>query len=118
MTTKPSPHNNSLKGVEHTDNPNRLLIPRLLASLLSLFIIGIGLKAVLSAHYFARSGRLGMEITVDGPPAIVMGIGLIFWGLIPLTLWFSSRRSRVVWLLLCIISAAVSFGVSASLHHG
>ncbi|MDD2463306.1 MAG: hypothetical protein PHI97_04860 [Desulfobulbus sp.] len=119
MTTNPSPNNNqSPKSIERTARPNLMLIPRLLASLLSLFIVGLGFQVVLSAHYFARSGKLGVEITVDGPPAIAMGIGLIFWGLIPLTLWFTSRRFRIVWLIFCILSAAVFFGVSASLHHG
>jgi len=108
-------HKNSPDGKKRTGHPNFLLIPRVLASLVSLFIVGIGFKAVMTAHYFARSGRLGMEITVNGPPAVAMGIGIIFWGFIPLTLWFNTKRSRGIWLIFCVIIAALFFAISSHL---
>jgi len=95
----------------------KLLIPRIMASSLSLIIIVIGAMAVMTAHYYIRNGKLGMEITLDGSPAIAMGVSTIFLGLLPLTLWFSSKRTKAVWLISCFVAAAVAYGVSVSLQH-
>lgn len=105
------------KNISRTGGTNGKLVPRLVASLLCGFIVGVGFRAVLSAHYFARSGKLGMEITLDGPAAVAIGICIIFLGGLPLTVWFSSRRAKMVWAILCIIAATVSYYVSTSLQH-
>ena len=94
-----------------------LLIPRIMASLLCLLIVVLGAMAVMTAHYYIRNGRLGMEITLDGSPAVAMGASTIFLGLLPLALWFRTKRARAVWLLFCFTAAAVGYGVSVFLQH-
>ncbi len=108
-------HDKSPEAGKQTGRPNSLLIPRILASLVSLFIVGVGFKAVMTAHYFARSGRLGMEIIVKGPAAVAMGVGLICWGFVPLALWFNTKLSRAVWLISCVFFAALFFRISSYL---
>ena len=95
----------------------KLLIPRIMASLLSLIIVVIGSMAVMTAHYYIRNGRLGMEITLDGSPAIAMGVSTIFLGLLPLTLWFPNKRPKATWLIFCFVAATVAYCVSVSLQH-
>jgi len=90
-----------------------MLVPRLLATLLSIFIVGIGFKAVVTAHYYARSGKLGMEVTLNGPPAVAMGLSVISLGFLPLILWVTSKRYKVLWGISCIV-AAIFFYFAAS----
>ena len=96
-----------------------LLVPRLIASLFCLLTFAISIRAILTAHYYARSGQLGgIDILLDGLPAIVMGFCTLFWGLIPLALWFRAKRTRVMWAVACFVAAATAFLVSVFLQHG
>ena len=96
----------------------KLLVPRLMSSLFSLIALETGVMAVLTAHYYARSGQLGgTDISLEGWPAIVMGLSTIFLGLIPLALWVRTRRTRIVWAIACFVVATVAFFVSVSLQH-
>jgi hypothetical protein len=58
-----------------------------------------------------------MEITLEGSPAIAMGVSTIFLGLLPLTLWLRTKRTKAVWVIACFVAAAVAFWVSVSLQH-
>jgi cation transport ATPase len=118
MNINNTPHSNASR--DDTNGAGRskeLLIPRIMASLLCLIIVVIGAMAVMTAHYYLRNGRLGMEITLEGLPAVAMGASTIFLGLLPLALWFRTKRTRVVWLILCFVAAAVAYGVSVFLQH-
>ena len=94
-----------------------LLVPRLMASLLSLILVVMGVVAIQTGHYSARSARLGgVEISLEGLPAVVMGFSTLFLGLFPLLLWFRTKRARVIWAIGCLVAAGVSFWVSVSLQ--
>ena len=87
-----------------------MLLARLLATLTSLTFVALGLMSVMTQHYDGRSTKLGgAQVSLDGEPAVAMGWGMIFLGLLPLALWFSGKRPALAWLLFCISAAAVSF---------
>jgi hypothetical protein len=89
-------------------------IPRILASLLSLIIVSIGLRAILTAEYIARSGRLGVELVLSGPAAVASGVCVLCLGLLPLSLWFSeNRRLQFAWCLGCLIAASIAYYISS-----
>nr|WP_320011826.1 hypothetical protein [uncultured Desulfobulbus sp.] len=89
-------------------------IPRILASLLSLIIVIIGLRAVLTGEYIARSGRLGVELILTGPAAVYSGVCVICLGFLPLLLWFSKhRRLQIVLGIGCLIAAAIAYYLSS-----
>ena len=91
-----------------------LLVPRLLVSLISLTVVGLGIMALLTQHYYGRTSKLGgAEVSLDGVPAVAMGLGLAFFGLLPLAVWFPSKRPALAWAVACISAAAASFYVSA-----
>ena len=94
-----------------------LLVPRLLASLISLSVVGLGITAILTQHYYGRTTKLGgTEVSLDGGPAIAMGFCTLFFGLFPLALWFPARRPALVWVVACFSAAGVAFYISV--HSG
>jgi multisubunit Na+/H+ antiporter MnhB subunit len=94
-----------------------LLVPRLLASLISLSIVGLGVTVILTQHYYGRSTKLGgAEISLDGAAAIAMGFCTVFFGLFPLAFWFPAKRPALVWVVACFSAAGVAFYIS--LHSG
>ena len=94
-----------------------LLVPRLLASLISLSVVGLGITAILTQHYYGRTTKLGgTEVSLDGGPAIAMGFCTVFFGLFPLALWFPARRPALVWVVACFCAAGIAFYISV--HRG
>jgi hypothetical protein len=90
-----------------------LLVPRLLASLISLTVVGLGIMAVLTQHYYGRTSKLGSaEVSLDGAAAVGMGVATVFLGLVPLALWFPSKRPALAWAVASISAAAVCFCIS------
>ena len=90
----------------------KLLLPRLLASLVSLTLVGLGLAALWTQHYYGRTTKLGgAEVSIDGAPAVAMGLATVFLGLMPLALWFSRPRPAVAWSVAWAVAAAASFCV-------
>jgi len=57
-----------------------------------------------------------MEITLEGPPAVAIGLCIISLGLLPLTLWFTSKRFKVIWVILCVTAATLFYHLSASMQ--
>jgi cell division protein FtsW (lipid II flippase) len=87
-----------------------MLIPRLLASLISLTVVGLGIMAVVTQHYYGRSSKHGnAEVSLDGAAAVGMGVATVFLGLVPLALWFRSKRPALAWAVVCISVAAIAF---------
>jgi hypothetical protein len=90
-----------------------LLVPRLVMSLLSLTLIGLGVMTILTGHYYGRTSKLGgAENSLDGPAATAMGFSEVLFGLLPLAFWFRSKRPRIAWAVVCLIAAAAAFYVS------
>jgi len=91
-----------------------MLLPRLLVSLISLTLIGLGLMAVVTQSYYGRSSKMGgAEVSLNGTPAVAMGLFTVFLGLLPLALWFPGKRSALAWALACICAAAMALYVSS-----
>jgi hypothetical protein len=108
MTARPASKENRSK---------ELLVPRLLASLISLCVVGLGITAILTQHYYGRTTKLGgAEVSLDGGPAIAMGFCTVFFGLLPLALWFPAKRPALVWVVACFSAAGVAFYISV--HSG
>jgi hypothetical protein len=94
-----------------------LVVPRLLMSLISLTIVGLGVMAIVSGHYYGRTSKLGGgEISLDGPSATVMGLSTVLFGLFPLAFWFRTKRPAIVWAVACLIAAGAAFCVSVRIH--
>lgn len=92
------------------DRARDRLMLRLLLSLISLVLTGMGLLAVITAHYYGHSSRHGnVEVTLDGLQAVLMGLTEIFFGLMPLGAWFSTKRGVLCWMLGCVALAAAAF---------
>lgn len=90
-----------------------LLLPRLLMSLISITLVGLGVMAILTRHYYGRTSKLGgAEISLDGAPATAMGFSLVLFGLFPLALWFPAKRPAIVWVVACLIAAGAAFYIS------
>lgn len=120
MTKWNTPSTNESEGseamaapVSKERSPKEMLVPRLLASLISLTVVGLGIMAVLTQHYYGRTSKLGgAEVSLDGAAAVGMGVATVFLGLVPLALWFPSKRPALAWAVACISAAAISFCIS------
>ena len=90
-----------------------LLVARLLMSLISITLVGLGVMAILTGHYYGRTSKLGgAEISLDGPAATAMGFTEALFGLFPLAFWFRNKRPRIAWAVACLVAAAAAFYVS------
>ena len=102
-----------LEGDNHPHRSKDMLVPRLLATLISATVVGLGLLAVLTEHYYGRTSKLGgAEVTLYGGPAVATGWGLVCLGLLPLALWFPGKRSALAWSVVCVVAAGVWFGIA------
>jgi hypothetical protein len=100
-----------------TDRTKELFLPRLLMSLISLTIVGLGLVTIVTGHYFGSTSKLGgAEVSLDGSAATAMGVSTLLFGLFPLALWFRTRRPAIGWVVACFVAAGVAFYVSLRLH--
>lgn len=94
-----------------------LLLPRLLASLISVTFVGLGVMTIVTAHYYGRTSKLGgAEVTLDGPAATAMGYSTVLFGLFPLALWFRAARPRAAWAAGCFVAAAGAFYIATRLR--
>lgn len=99
------------------ERERELLLPRLLASLISATFVGLGVMAIVTAHYYGRTTKLGgAEVSMDGPAATAMGYSTVLFGLFPLALWFRAARPRAAWVVGCLVAAAAAFYVSTRLR--
>ena len=85
-----------------------LLMARLLVTLISGVIIGLGIFSIVTKHYYGYTSKLGgHEVVLDGIPAIKIGLGYILLGMSPLALWAKSGRAAGIWAALCLISGLI-----------
>lgn len=99
------------------ERERELLLPRLLVSLISATLVGLGVMTIVTAHYYGRTTKLGgAEITLDGPAATALGYSTVLFGLFPLALWFRATRPRAAWVVGCLVAAAGAFYVAMRLR--
>ncbi len=88
--------------------PTDKLVLRLLATLVSVSVVGLGSLSIWALHHYGSSGRLGSAAVLqDGVPAVTMGWVLVCVGLLPLALWFRGRRAAQAWCAACVAAAGV-----------
>ena len=89
------------------------LVARLLVSLISLTLVGLGLFAVFTQHYYGSTSKLGRAVvSLWGTPAVLMGLSTVFLGLAPLALWFASKKSAGLWATGWLAAAAITFVIA------
>ena len=89
---------------------NRKIL-RILLSMISLVVVGLGVMAILNEHYYGISTRYGYkEVNVDGIQAIRIGVTLILLGLIPMGVWWKTARQVMVWSIGCVMAFGVALG--------
>ena len=89
---------------------------RWLISLIALVMIGLGLWSIASQHYFGRTTKYGgAEVSLDGQPAVLMGLLYISLGLLPLAMWFRTPRAAAWWGSVC---ALAFFALLAAILYG
>jgi hypothetical protein len=88
-----------------TSPQSRLRLVRGLASFVALTMIGLGLLAITTQHYFGRTTKFGgAEVSLDGQSATLMGLLYILLGLFPLALWFRTPRTAVWFASVCAVA--------------
>lgn len=85
-----------------------LLVTRLLVTLISTVIVGLGIFSIVTESYYGYTSKLGgHEVVLNGMPAIKIGLGYILLGLSPLALWAKSGKVAGIWAALCLISGLI-----------
>jgi hypothetical protein len=85
-------------------------------SLISITLVGLGVMAILTGHYYGRTSKLGgAEISLDGPSGTAMGYSLVLFGLFPLALWIPAKRPAIAWVVTCLLAAGAALYVSIRL---
>ena len=93
-----------------------LRLARWLTSFIALVMIGLGLWSIASQHYFGRTTKFGgAEVSLDGQPAVLMGLLYISLGVLPLALWFRTPRAAAWWASVC---AAAFFALLVAVLDG
>ena len=95
---------------ESKKKPTRsdLRFVRWLGSLIAFAMIGLGLWSIASEHYFGRTTKFGgAEVSLDGQPAVLMGLLYIALGALPLGLWFRTAQMAVWWASACAVAFLV-----------
>ena len=94
--------------IKNTKKDRALLVARLLVTLISAVIIGLGIFSIITEHYYGYTSKLGgHEVILDGVPAIKVGLGYILLGMSPLALWAKSGKAAGIWAALCLISGLI-----------
>jgi hypothetical protein len=92
------------------------LVPRLLATLVSFTVIGLGLLAMVTLHYHGRGTQpSGAENSLEGTAAFVMGLSTVLAGMTPLALWFDTKRWALIWAFACTLGAGIVFLIALRL---
>ena len=93
-----------------------LRLARWLTSFIALVMIGLGLWSIASQHYFGRTTKFGgAEVSLDGQPAVLMGLLYISLGVLPLAVWFRTLREAAWWASVCTVAF---FALLAALLYG
>ena len=94
-----------------------LLLFRVLLSAVSLTLVGLGILAMATQHYYGRSNKYGVhELALDGQAATAMGVAMLLFGLTPLAVWLRSKWQAILWSMACLVGAALAVAVSIHLR--
>ena len=81
-----------------------------LAVSMSAFMFAYGAFIVSTEHYFGFTCNYGgAEVSVDGLPAVCLGIAIIVIGLTPMCLWAKSGKAAGFWAGSCMIVSILLF---------
>jgi hypothetical protein len=81
-----------------------LFVARLLVTLISVVIVGLGIFSICTEHYYGRTSKLGgAEVILDGARAVKVGIGYCIFGLAPLSLWFKTPKAAGLFAGVCLV---------------
>lgn len=93
-----------------------LRVARWLSTAIASSLIGLGSWALVGQHYFGRTSKFGgAEVSLDGEPAVLMGLLYISLGLLPLAIWFRTPRAAAWWGTACAVAV---FGCLSALLYG
>ena len=93
-----------------------LRLVRWLTSFIAVVMVGLGLWSIASQHYFGHTTKFGgADVSLDGQPAVLMGLLYISLGVLPLALWFPTPQAAAWWASVCAVAffallAAVLYG--------
>ena len=87
------------------DRTRDLRLARLLCTLISAVITGLGIMSVCTSFYYGRTSKYGgAEVLLEGRPAVMAGIGMTIFGLFPLALWAKTPLVAGLWSGVCMIA--------------
>jgi hypothetical protein len=82
-----------------------LLVPRLLCTLVSVTVSGMGVFSMVTEYYYGRTNKLGGAVVVfEGKQAVITGFGMAVFGLFPLALWANNSLRAGIWAACCVIT--------------
>lgn len=82
-----------------------LLVPRLLCTLVSITVSGMGVFSMVAEYYYGRTNKLGGAVVVfEGKQAVITGFGMAVFGLFPLALWANNSLRAGIWAACCAIT--------------
>lgn len=74
------------------------MFARVLTTLISVVIIGLGIFSIVTEYYYGRTSKLGgAEVILVGSGAVKIGIGYCIFGMLPLSLWFKTAKLATAW---------------------
>jgi hypothetical protein len=93
--------------LEHQPHPSPPLpsdfwVLRLLGTLMSVVVVGVGYMAYATEHAPPASTRFGMTGPLDGEAAVEFGITIMTLGLMPLAFWARTARGAGWWATLTL----------------
>lgn len=76
--------------------PSAPLHVRLLAFAITCVVSGLGLLALYTQYAPERWTRYGRADALQGDPAVIFGLTVFCFGLLPLMIWFKSQRAALL----------------------
>jgi hypothetical protein len=84
--------------------PRDIRLTRILCTLISVVVSGLGMMSIVTSFYYGRTSKLGgAEVLLEGRPAVMAGIGMAIFGLFPLALWARTKTVAALWSGGCMI---------------
>lgn len=78
---------------------------RLLATVFSAGLVGLGVWEAFTASYYGRSSKYGgAEVFLEGRAAVMAGLGEALIGLAPLALWANTPHRAALWMGSCLVA--------------
>jgi hypothetical protein len=98
---------------KNTVNP----LVKFLTILMSIAFALPGLLSIINNRYYAYSSRYNVEILIEGRESIVIGIGIIIFGLFPLAILAKNRKLAVLWASFCLFLGIIIMVLSKLFTH-